>query len=52
MARPKGERTWKFREKTRSEVILQEFARQYKHGKISRIQFDNILIKYFPKDRN
>jgi hypothetical protein len=52
MARPKGAQTWKFGKKAGSEVIFQEFARQYKHGKITRAQFEDVLIKYFPKGRN
>ncbi|MDI6852812.1 MAG: hypothetical protein QME75_04310 [Deltaproteobacteria bacterium] len=52
MAKPNHGRTWKLGNKARAEAILQEFERQYKHGKITRAQFENILIKYFPKDRN
>lgn len=52
LARPKGPRSGKFGNNARMAAILQEFERQYKQGKITRAQFEDILIRYFPNGRN
>jgi hypothetical protein len=51
MASPKSAQTRRLGKKTGAEVIVHEFERQYKNGRISRTQFEDILLKYSSKDR-